>query len=321
MTSVADALAGMTLATPLALLLAIPLAVLLAARLRPERPAHVMADLGPLVAAARPTLRMRLRRLPDVLRALAILLLVISIARPREGLAVTVLPEDGIDVVAVVDVSSSMQAQVSSSETRLDAARRVLDEFAGTLRGDRLGLVAFQSRALTLSPLTSDVRAIQRRIDQLKPGLISDGTAIGLGMMEGIALLRDSPAKSRVIVLLTDGSNNSGEVGPFEAARVAEVLGIRVYTIGITSSGRFAATLDSRGLAELAEVTGGQFFNAATAEELEAAYDEIGSLERSRVGERRFVSFREYGPWLALAAAALLMMDLGLRSTWLRRQP
>jgi Ca-activated chloride channel family protein len=318
---VTSALEGLTLAAPLALLLLIPAAVLFASRLRPERPAHAVSDSGPLVAAVRTTVRMRVRWLPDVLRALAVLLLVLSIARPREGLAVTTLPEDGIDVVAVVDVSSSMQQGVSATETRLDAARRVLDEFAETLEGDRLGLVAFQSRALTLSPLTNDVRAIQRRIGQLEPGLVRDGTAIGLGVMEGVSLLRESPARSRVIVLLTDGSNNAGEVRPFEAARVAEAFGIRIYTIGLTSGGQFAPSIDPSGLTELAEVTGGAFFDAATAEDLKAAYEEIGSLERSRIGERRFVSFREYGPWLALAAAALLAVDLGLRSTWLRRQP
>lgn len=323
MTSVA----GLTWGAPLALVLLLPMALLLAWRVRlltggAGRPAHVLADAGPLLEAARPTLRLRLRWLPDAFRAAAIVLLVLALARPREGLAVTTLPEDGIDIVAAVDVSSSMRQGFDRDETRLETARRVLDEFAGTLQGDRLGLVAFQSRALTLSPLTDDIQAIQARIDQLSPGLMPDGTAIGLGMTEAITLLEDSPARSRVVVLLTDGSNNAGEVTPFEASRVAEAIGVRVYAIGIVPRvGQTIDAVDRQALSDLATTTGGAFFDAGTPEELAAAYEEIGHLERSRIGERQFVAFREYGPWLALAGAGALFVDLALRTTWLRRQP
>jgi Ca-activated chloride channel family protein len=303
---------------PLVLLGIIPVIAILAAQVLQERPAVAVADMGPLAAASRTTLRLRLRWLPDVIRALAIVLLVLAAARPREGLALTTLPEEGIDIVAVVDVSSSMSQAASPQETRLQAARRVLDEFAETLQGDRLGLVAFQARALTLSPLTSDVDAIQRRIDELGPGLVEDGTAIGLGITEGLSLLEDSRARSRVLVLLTDGENNAGEVEPFAAARVAEALGIRMYTIGLTGPG--AVGIDVPALEEMAEITGGAFFDAQTPAELEAAYDEVGALERSRVGEREFIAWREYGPWLAFLAAGLVLGDTLLRATWLRRQ-
>lgn len=304
---------------PLVLLAIIPAIGILGAQLLQERPAAVVADVGPLAAAARATTRTTLRWLPDVIRAVAILLLVLAAARPREGLALTTLPEEGIDIVAVMDVSSSMSQAASPDETRLQAARRVLDEFAGTLEGDRLGLVAFQARALTLSPLTNDVAAIQRRIEELGPGLVEDGTAIGLGIAEGVTLLEDSQARSRVVVLLTDGENNAGEIEPFAAARVAEALGIRIYTIGLTGPG--ARDVDIPALQELAELTDGAFFDARTPEQLEAAYDEIGALERSRVGEREFIAWREYGPWLALFAAGLVLTETTLRSTWLRRQP
>lgn len=304
---------------PLVLFGIVPVIAILAAQVLQERPAVAIADAGPLAAASRTTLRMRLRWLPDVLRALAIVLLILAAARPREGLALTTLPEEGIDIVAVVDVSSSMSQTASPQETRLQAARRVLDEFADTLQGDRLGLVAFQSRALTLSPLTRDVDAIQRRIEELGPGLVPDGTAIGLGITEGVSLLEDSQARSRVLVLLTDGENNAGEIEPFAAARVAEALGIRMYTIGLTGPG--AVGIDVPALEEMAEITGGAFFDARTPAELEAAYEEIGALERSRIGEREFVAWREYGPWLAFLAAGLVLGDTLLRSTWLRRQP
>ena len=306
-------------ATPLVLLAVVPAVGILASLFLQERPAAVVADAGPLAAASAATLRTRLRRLPDVIRAFAILLLILAAARPREGLAVTSLPEEGIDIVAVVDVSSSMSQSASAEETRLQAARRVLDDFAGTLEGDRLGLVAFQARALTLSPLTNDVDAIQRRIDGLGPGLIEDGTAIGLGITEGVSLLEDSQARSRVIVLLTDGENNAGEIEPFAAARVAQALGVRVYTIGFAGPG--SQDVDVPALQEMADLTDGAYFDARTPEDLEEAYTEIGALERSRIGEREFIAWREYGPWLAFVAAGLVLGELLLRSTWLRRHP
>jgi Ca-activated chloride channel family protein len=212
-----------------------------------------------------------------------------------------------------------MAQSASPEETRLEAARRVLDEFAETLEGDRLGLVAFQARALTLSPLTNDVEAIQRRIEELGPGLVEDGTAIGLGIAEGVDLLADSPARSRVLVLLTDGENNAGEIEPFAAARVADALDIRIYTIGLTGSN--STDVDTPALQQLAEITDGAFFDARTPEELESAYAEIGALERSRVGEREFIAWREYGPWLAFLAAGLILGETALRATWLRRHP
>ncbi len=305
----------MTLAAPWALALLLPLGLLWLAAVLRRPPVLAVAATDLVEAAARPTWRTRLCRLPDLLRLLAIVVAILALARPREGLAVTTLPEEGIDIVAAVDVSSSMMASAGGGETRLDAARRVLAEFAGTLQGDRMGLVAFQARALTLSPLTGDLEAIRARAERLESGLVQDGTAIGLGIAEALTLLESSTARSRVVVLMTDGENNSGEVDPFSAARVAEALGIRVYTVG------FARGADASALTRLAETTGGEYFDARTPEELAEAYETIGALERSRIGERRFVTFREYAPWLALGVAGLLLAEGALRSTWLRRQP
>ena len=309
----------MSFAMPLAFALLLPIALLFAWRARSRQPAMAVADAGLFAAAHRSTLRMRLRRLPDVLRLIAAVLLVLAIARPREGLAVTSVPEEGIDIVAAVDVSSSMTQRVSPDETRLEAARAVLEDFAESLSGNRMGLVAFQDGVLTLSPLTNDVSAIQARVDQLDPSLMMDGTAIGLGIMEALTILEESPARSRVVVLLTDGENNAGDISPFDAARVAQALGIRLYTIGFV--GGISQTVDTSALRELASITGGEYFDARTSEELQAAYDEISDLEQSRIGETRFVSFREFGPWFALGAAMVLLLDTALRATWLRRQP
>ncbi|MDA0269723.1 MAG: VWA domain-containing protein [Chloroflexi bacterium] len=306
----------MMLAAPWALLLTAPLALLVLNAWLRRQPVMVLPTLGPVAASARPTWRTRLHRLPDVLRVLALLLAILALARPREGLAVTVLPEEGIDIVAAMDVSSSMYALVGAGETRMQAARRTLVEFVDSLEGDRVGLVAFQSRALTLSPLTHDLDAIRVRARALDSGLLPDGTAIGLGVSEALALLDSSRARSRVVVLMTDGENNTGEIDPITAAQVAEALGIRVYTIGFA-----LISGNTRGLQQIATTTGGEFFDARTADELARAYETIGNLERSRIGERKFITFREYAPALALGVVALLLFETALRSTWLRRQP
>jgi Ca-activated chloride channel family protein len=156
-------------------------------------------------------------------------------------------------------------------------------------------------------------------VRSLGPGLLQDGTAIGLGLAEATALVQDSPAKSRVVVLLTDGQNNAGEILPLDAARVAQALGVRVYTIGFLSDE--AGGVDRQMLRNMAESTGGRSFDARTQSDLAAAYEEISLLERSRLGERQFTTFREFAPWVVAAAVALLALEGVLRTTWLRSHP
>jgi Ca-activated chloride channel homolog len=287
---------------------------------RRRRAALLVADPAPARFAARPTWRLRLRWVPAALRWLAVALIVVALARPRQGLAVTTIPEEGIDVVVAVDVSSSMTTDIGQHATRISAAQQVVGDFVDSLQGDRVGLVIFQSKALTLSPLTLDEAAIKQRISSLRPGLIQDGTAIGLGVSEALGLLQDSPAKSRVIVLLTDGENNAGQVDPLVAAQLAKALGVRLYTIGF-SAGSSADSVDSQGLRAMAETTGARYFSAGSRDDLAAAYAEISNLERSRVGERRFTGFRELAPPLIAVALGLITVEVVLRSTWLRRFP
>ena len=308
------------------LLLLLPLgAALLAAhwRLRPSPPALTLADLGALREAAGPGWRLRLRWLPAALRLAALALLVVALARPQRGLAVAVVPEEGIDAVVALDVSGSMRQRAGPGErvSRLDAAKAAIGEFVDGLEGDRVGLVTFQSAALPMSPLTLDRVALARQVEAVEPGLIADGTAIGLGLAEAINLLRDSPARSRVVVLLTDGENNAGEVPPLQAARIAEALGVRVYTIGFHGASRSAGLVDVRLLRRIAEATGAAYYDAASRDELARAYDSVRALERSRVGERRFTAFEELAPRLAIAALLLLAAEAALRATWLRRYP
>ena len=312
----------MMLAIPWALLLLIPLAFFAMREWRARRisPALVVAHLDPWRAAANMSWRVRLRSVPLIVRTLAIALVILAFARPRQGLTVTTIPSEGIDVILAVDVSSSMTAQLANGRsTRLQAAQAVVTSFVNSLAGDRVGLVIFQARALTLSPLTTDLDAIRARVSTLAPGLLNDGTAIGLGLSEAITLAKDSPAKSRVVVLLTDGENNSGSITPPQAARVAQALGIRVYTIGFL--GPNGTGVDQRSLAAIAEATGARSYNAQTQSELQQAYNEISSLERSKLGDRRFTTFREFAPWIAAVAVGLLATDGLLRATWLRTQP
>jgi Ca-activated chloride channel family protein len=305
----------MSFATPLLLWLLVPLAGLALARAlwRGDGARLATADLVPIEASARRTWRLRTRWVPAALRWLAIALLVVAFARPREGTAVALIPQEGIDVVAVVDVSSSMQTSTvaGGNTTRLEAARLVLAEFVRSLEGDRVGLVAFQSSALTLSPLTHDYTALQRRINTLNSGLLPDGTAIGLGLLEGLTLLNDSPARNR------------GNVQPPAAAQAAEALGVTLYTIGFigAESGIGVARADRQQLSTIAELTGGRYFDARTEGDLLEAYRTIGELERSQVGERQFTSFNEFAPWLIGIALLLIALEVAARAAIWRRYP
>lgn len=317
----------MSFATPLLLWLLVPLVGLALVRAvwRGGGARLATADLTPVEASARRTWRLRTRWVPTALRWLALALLIVAVARPREGTAVALAPQEGIDVVAVVDVSSSMRTStvIGSRSTRLAAAKLVLGQFVRSLEGDRVGLVTFQSSALTLSPLTHDYTALQRRITSLDSGLLPDGTAIGLGITEGLTLLNDSPARSRVIVLLTDGQNNRGEINPATAAQAAEALGVTLYTIGFigNEAGFGVAVADQRQLTAIAELTGGRYFDARTEGELLEAYRTIGELERSQLGDRRFTAFNEFAPWLIGMALVLLALEVASRALVWRRYP
>lgn len=319
----------MSFGTPLLLLL-LPLAAAPAlwswSRGR-SRPAMAVAEIGALRAAVDGggSWRLRLRFLPDVLRAVALAALIVGLARPQEGLALTFVPEEGIDVVAVLDVSSSMTFATPDTPTRLIAAKRVVEEFVETLEGDRVGLVIFQSRALVLSPLTLDHSALIRAVRDVRSGLLKDGTAIGLGLAEALNLLRDSQARGRVIVLLTDGQNNAGDVFPTDAAQIAKALGVRIYTIGFTATSSVLiqsfSGVDVETLRAIAEITDGAYYSTSTQDELSTAYAAISDQERSRVGERRFATFQEFAPWLIALAVALLAAEAVLRATTFRRYP
>ena len=304
-------------------LVAIPLAI---ARWRRLAPAiAVPFALG--LEAAPIGWRVRLRRLLPFLRIIAILLLVAGLARPRLGEAETLVPAEGVDIALSVDVSSSMAlSPFSRGRSRLDSVKDVIRDFIASRETDRVGLVVFQREALPLVPLTLDHEALDTIIADLGADLLPDGTGIGVGIASALSMLEDSSASSRIVILLTDGRHNVDSLSPAEAAEIAAALRIRVYTIGVVEEGDrpqgfSPTTIDAELLTFIAEHTGARYFEAATAEDLAEVYDEIASLETSRVGGETFARHGELGLWLVAAGAVLLLGELTLGRTWLRRTP
>ena len=271
----------------------------------------------------------RLRSLPwlGALRAIALILIVVAVARPQATTVEAVRPAEGIDIVLVIDTSSSMAtARLSDDETRMAAARRVARDFVAEREAhgsDRIGLVMFQRRALVLSPLTLDLDAIDEMVEvSVRSGLIPDGTALGVATMEAIDLLRGSDAASRIVVVLTDGENNVPDITPNQAAAVARATGVRLYTIGLPSNVRQVGVgFNELTLVYMADETGGVYFRATDARELADAYESISELERERVGDELFLTTQELSPWLLLAAGLLIVLEIVLRSSWWRRAP
>lgn len=309
------------LATPAALALALtalPLAWLL---LRARRPAVPVPSVGGLIHL-RPGWRVRATRALPLLRIAAIVLLAIAIAGPRRGDARTLVPGEGIDIVLAIDLSSSMLQQFGDS-TRLAVTRDVVREFIASRENDRIGLVVFQQDALPLAPPSTDYAALDRMVADLDTGLLPDGTGIGVGIAAAVSMLQESTAASRVVILLTDGEHNAPSIRPEDAARVAAALRIRVYTIGVVSESPIQRSreIDERLLQEIADITGARYFVASNPESLDAVYEEIGALERSRITREAFDDYVYYAPWFAGAAAALVLVELLLGATLLRRLP
>ena len=308
--------------------LLVPYVWLLRRESRTLRPRYLLPQLIGAPPLAGPGSR-RFRALPflGLLRALALALIIVAVARPQATSVEAVQPAEGIDIILVIDASSSMaMSRISGNESRMDAARRVARDFVAEREAsgsDRIGLVMFQRRALVLSPLTLDLEAIDAMIDvSVRSGLIPDGTALGVATMEAIDLLRGSDAASRIVVVLTDGVNNVPDITPNQATAVARAVGVRLYTIGLPTHVRqVGVDLNELTLIYMADETGGVYFRATDSVELADAYHSISDLERERVGDEVFLATRELAPWLLLAAGLLIVCELALRSTRWRRLP
>ena len=286
--------------------------------------ASVAVSTTETVRRAPRTFRYYLRHIPFVLRCAALSLIVIAIARPQSAEHYTNTTTEGIDIVLAVDVSTSMLAKDFIPD-RLSVAKEVASEFISDRTGDRIGIVVFAGESFTQSPLTTDQSSLQTMLGRITSGVIEDGTAIGNGLATSINRLRESDSKSKVVILLTDGVNNRGEISPLTAAKIAKDMGIKVYTIGIGKRGtapypvfdergrevdvvNMKVEIDEKMLRNIASQTGGEYFRATDKKTLEAIYEQINTLEKSRVEvENRTTLHEEYLVFVLWALAALLL--------------
>ncbi|PKO20156.1 aerotolerance regulator BatA [candidate division BRC1 bacterium HGW-BRC1-1] len=307
----------------LLLLLAVPFVLAGALYLHKRRPAVLRFSSAALLkkAMAHTASSTIWRTLMWTLRGVALVALIVAMARPQFGRVERQAFSDGIDIMLSLDVSLSMRAN-DFFPSRLEAAKQVLAEFVGQRKGDRIGLVIFGKDAAALVPLTFDYPVLAQFIERINFSLVNgEQTAIGMGLMTALSKLEDSKAKSKVVILLTDGENNAGRVAPLVAAEAAKTLGIRVYTIGVGSDappsifGPSEPGIDEEGLTQIAQMTGGLYFRATDEKKLAGIYDQIDNLEKTRVESTQFENFRELAPWLVMLALAALGSVAILKST------
>lgn len=311
------------LAAPWLLLLLLVLPLLwLAARWRRGRApgALVISTVSPLRSAPA-SRRVRLRWIPIALRSAGVALIVLALARPQVGRASARVPTQGIDIVVALDISGSMQDPGLSAGSKLAGAKQAIKTFIAQRKNDRVGFVVFESQARVISPLTLDYDALSKEVDSVDNGLLPDGTAIGLGITDAVNLLRDSQAKSRVIILATDGENNQFQIDPQTAAQIAAALHIKLYTIGMLAADETPATsqIDETALQKWAQTTGGFYARAQTGSDLQREFATIGRLETSKIERSHYTVYDELEGYLIVPGLLLLAAEAALSATVFRR--
>ena len=297
---------------------------------------RILKEIGPSPGAV-------FRHILAVLRCLAILLLVVALARPRKGIQETRVIAEGIDIMLTVDVSTSMLAEDftwgGKRYNRLEVANQVITNFILERSGDRIGMVVFAGQAYTQCPLTVDYGVLLVLLDQVEIGMIEDGTAIGSAIATSLNRLRESEAVSKIIILLTDGDNNAGKIDPQTAARMSETLGIKIYTIGIGSKGPVpypvgrnprtgkyiyqpvTIPLNDASLKEIARTTEGEYFRASNTMTLERIFTTIDEMEKTTGEEFIYTEYNELFPFFIVLGLLCLLADVILRNTRFRRLP
>ncbi|MDR1743197.1 MAG: VWA domain-containing protein [Dysgonamonadaceae bacterium] len=316
------------------LLLLIPLIAWYVIRLSKMQASFKLASTGAFKDTRR-SFKVYMRHLPFALRCMAIALVIIVLARPQAVNSWEESETQGIDIALALDVSGSMLAQDLQPD-RLEAAKKVASEFITDRPNDRIGLVIFAGESFTQCPLTSDHRVLLNLLQEVKFGMIDDGTAIGLGLANAVNRLKDSDSKSKVVILLTDGTNNRGQIAPLTAADLAHSYGIRVYTIGVGTKGmaptpvqtpfgvrvqNVPVDIDEKTLTEIASITGGQYFRAEGNEALRNIYHEIDEMEKYLISVQNVTRREELFLPYALLALGLVLLELILKRTWLRTIP
>lgn len=283
------------------------------------------------------TLRMFFYRALPFLRGVILALWIAALARPSSVTADKEYQTNGVDIVIALDISGSMLAEDFQPENRVYVAKQEAIKFIQGRENDRIGLVVFSKKAFTQCPLTLDYRILIELLSEIRVGMIADGTAIGMGIATAVNRLRDSNAKSKVIILITDGENNAGNIDPITAAELAKSFGIKVYTIGVGRGGmvpfpvddplfgkRYVQAnveIDEATLKRIADITGGLFFRARDPQGLSEIYERINKLEKSEVKVKEYRSYNEMFPIFLIPALFLLLFDILLRRTLLLKVP
>ena len=279
--------------------------------------------------------KIKFLHVPFILRVLSISLIIFALARPQASNSWRTENTEGIDIMMALDISGTMMAE-DLKPNRLEASKSVASEFILSRPNDNIGLVVFAGESFTQCPLTVDHAVLVNLFNGVNYGMIEDGTAIGLGLANAVNRIKDSQAKSKVIILLTDGSNNRGDIAPITAAEIAKTFGIRVYAIGVGSYGivnvpvqtpigiqyqQMQSEFDEKSLQEIATMTGGQYFRATDNSKLRKIYQEIDQLEKTKISVREFSKKNEQFFLFSLIALILLICEVLLRTTILRRIP
>lgn len=293
-----------------------------------------------LVANSVRSWRLLLRPLLPSLRFLAMALAILAIARPQTGLARETIKGEGVDIALALDISGSMASLDFKPQNRLEASKGVISDFIRERKYDRIGLIVFASNAFNQSPPTVDHNVLERLLNETKLSTelgIEDGTAIGMGLANAANMLAHSTVKSKVVILLTDGVNNTGQIDPLTAAEAAKTLDIKVYTIGVGRPGQVPvpvkdvfgqkqivyqeSVLDEETLQKIADTTGGRYFRAEDTAGLKQIYDEINNLEKSQIEVQTYTRYKELMVWALVPALFLFFIEMVLKQTVLRKIP
>ncbi len=328
---------GVEFANPqfLYLFLLLPVMALVHWKIRTKRRTDVRVPEFNSFSDYRPTFRQRIGWLPLVCRFLAIAFIIIAIARPRSSSKGSNVTSEGIAIVLAMDVSTSMLAE-DLRPNRIEAAKKVASDFIRERPTDLMGMVIFSGESFTQCPITSDHAVLLNLMDDIKSGVLEDGTAIGEGLATAITRIKDSKAKSKVIILLTDGVNNKGQISPVTAGEIAKTFGIRVYTIGVGRNGtapypfqtpfgvqyqNVPVEIDEAIMQQISDATDGKYFRATDNNKLKQIYGEIDKMEKTKVEVTEFRRYtEEYFPY-ALIAMIFFILEITLRLTLLKSLP
>ena len=281
------------------------------------------------------------RHILIALRVLVIILLVFALARPQSGKAHSKVTTEGIDIVLALDVSGSMLAEdfqlKNKRRNRLYVAKEVVKDFIEWRENDRIGMVVFAGQAYTQCPLTLDYDVLLQFLEKVEIGMVEDGTAIGSAIGVCVNRLKSSKAKSKVVILLTDGRNNAGGIDPLTAAELSKTFGMKIYTVGAVTKGLATYTvknlfglktyrsiqidIDEEGLTEIAKITGGKYFRATDTASLKEVYRQIDSLEKTKMEEAKYTEYSELFIYLLIPALGILLFEVVLANTRFRRIP